>query len=364
MADNQKTEKGTPRQHQKAREKGQVPRSREVSASLSLLTALVTLSITAHKWVPQWRTLWRDQIAFSLGTDLGPDTPLFQSAALTLIWWILPILCTAWVVSLAAMFAQSGFVFAPASLGANFGRLNPANNIKRLFSATGLSHVAKSLLPLTFIAYLGYGMMSREWHTLTRLPEVGRMQIPGWIFHRAYELGWKSCAVLLAWSAVDYVLQRHSFEKNLRMTKQEVKDESKEMEGNPTTKGRIRKIQRQMARRRLRAAVRKATVVITNPTHYAVALRYELDAMAAPLVVAKGRDLIAQEIRSIAQWHGIPIVENKPLAQLLYRSVEEGQFIPAKLYVAVAEILAFVFQMQSRKPGPGGAGPGAGGNKR
>jgi len=259
------------------------------------------------------------------------------------------------------MFAQGGFLFVPSALSLNLGRLNPGANIKRIFSPAGLSRVAKSLLPLAFIVYLGYGVIARDWHTIVRLSDLGRNQIPGWLFHRAYELGWKSCGVLLVWAAVDYVLTRRTFEKNLRMTKQEIRDEHKETEGNPHTKRRIRQIQRQLRRRRLFKAVRQATVVITNPTHLAVALRYELDTMAAPVVVAKGADLIAQEIRSIAQWHGIPIVENKPLAQILYRTVEEGQFIPAKLYVAVAEILAFVFQMQSRKPRPGGAGPGTGG---
>jgi flagellar biosynthetic protein FlhB len=318
----------------------------------------------AHKWAPQWRALWRDEIAFSLSADMGPDSLLFRSAAITYFGWVVPILGTAWLVALSTQYLQGGFVFKTAALSVNWGRLNPAANLKRLFSAAGLSRVAKSLLPLSFIAYLGIGVIARDWHTLVRLPAIGHAQIPSWLFQRVYELGWKSCGVLLAWSAVDYILQRRDFEKSLRMTKQEVKDEYKETEGNPTSKRRIRQIQRQMARRRLRKAVQKATVVITNPTHYAVALRYELDTMAAPMVVAKGADLIAQEIRSIAQWHGIPIVENKPLAQLLYRSVEEGQFIPAKLYVAVAEILAFVFQMQSRKPSPGGAGPGTGGNTR
>jgi flagellar biosynthetic protein FlhB len=364
LADNNRTEKGTPRRHEKARERGQVPRSREVSATLSLLAALLVLSWLAPKWVPQWRALWREQVSFSLGSDLGPDTYLLRSAAITLVYWIAPILCTAWLVSVGAMFAQGGFVFAPTALSANLSRLNPVNNLKRLFSPAGLSRVAKSLVPLAFIGYLGFGVMARDWHTITRLPDIGRTQIPGWIFHRVYELGWKSCGVLLVWASIDYILQRRSFEKSLRMTKQEVKDEHKELDGNPAIKRRIRQLQRQMRRRRLLKAVRTATVVITNPTHYAIALRYELDAMAAPIVVAKGADLIAQEIRRIALWQGIPIVENKPLAQLLYRSVEEGQFIPAKLYAAVAEILAFVFQMQARRQSPGGPGPGRGGNVR
>jgi flagellar biosynthetic protein FlhB len=361
LADKDRTEKATPRRERKAREKGQVPRSRELGGTLSLLSAIVALSWVAPRWVPQWRSLWRDNLSLALTADITPDTALFRTAGTTVLYWIAPVLCTAWLVAIGAMFAQGGFVFAPVALSAKWSRLNPVANLGQLFSTRGLSRVAKSLVPLSIIAYLGVAIIMRDWGTLIRLSEMGYAQFPGWLFRRLFEIGWKSCGVLLVWAALDYVLQRFNFAKSLRMTKQEVKDEHKEGEGNPQTKRRIRMLQRQMRRRRLLQAVKEATVVVTNPTHYAVALRYDLDTMAAPVVVAKGADLIALEIRRIAQWNGVPIIENKPLAQLLYRSVEEGQFIPAKLYVAVAEILALVYKMQSRNRHPGGTGPGTGG---
>jgi flagellar biosynthetic protein FlhB len=161
------------------------------------------------------------------------------------------------------------------------------------------------------------------------------------------ELVWKSGLVLVGWAGVDYLLVWQKNESDLKMSRQDMKDEAKQTEGNPANKGRIRRLQRSLRRRQMLRDTEKASVVITNPTHYAVALRYEME-MAAPIVVAKGRDFLAQEIKEVARWHGIPILENRPLAQALYKTVEVGQPIPGALYAAVAEILAFVFRAQAR----------------
>jgi len=161
------------------------------------------------------------------------------------------------------------------------------------------------------------------------------------------EVGWKSGLILLAWSGIDYYLTWQKMESDLRMSRQDVRDDFKETEGSPETKARIRRIQRTLRRRQLLRATEAATVVVTNPTHFAVALRYELE-MEAPIVVSKGRDLLAQKIKEIARWRGIPVMENAPLAQALYKAVEVGQSIPAKLYTAVAEILVLVYQAQAQ----------------
>jgi flagellar biosynthetic protein FlhB len=161
------------------------------------------------------------------------------------------------------------------------------------------------------------------------------------------ELVWKSGLVLVAWSGIDYVLVRQKLEGDLKMSRQDLKDEFKQSEGNPATKGRIRRLQRSLRRRQMLRDTEKASVVITNPTHFAVALRYEV-AMNAPIVIAKGRDFLAQEIKEVARWHDIPILENPPLAQALYKTVEVGRPIPGELYAAVAEILAFVFRAQAQ----------------
>jgi flagellar biosynthetic protein FlhB len=163
-----------------------------------------------------------------------------------------------------------------------------------------------------------------------------------------YDLAWQCTFVFFVWSGVDYILQRYTFEKSIRMTKQEVKQESKDSEGNPQVRGRMRRLRRDLLRRSLHQDVQRATAVITNPTHYAVALEYRSTSMPAPVVVAKGRNLIAQKIKELARWHEIPIVENPPLAQALYKATEVGQMIPPQLYAAVAEILAFLYRAQMR----------------
>lgn len=361
MADSNKTETATPKRREKALEKGGVPRSRELSGTAALLSAIVVLSWRLPGWAGQWRGLFRDSLAASAMGDLGPDAALLGSAATVLFRGLAPIVATAWVAAVAAMLAQGGLKLAPAALMPNFSRLNPAGHLKQLYSAQGLGRVGKSLIPSAFIVYLGGSVLLRDRQILPHLANMVPAQVPYWILRHAFEISWKACAVLLIWGVVDFFLQRRSFETNLRMSKQDVKDEHKDSEGNPAIKRRVRQLQRQMRRRRMLKEVPKATVVITNPTHYAVALRYEMDTMAAPVVVAKGCDRLALEIRKEALWHGVPIVENRPLAQLLYRSVEEGAVIPAKLYVAVAEILAFVFQMQARAKRPPSGGPGGGG---
>jgi flagellar biosynthetic protein FlhB len=170
-----------------------------------------------------------------------------------------------------------------------------------------------------------------------------------WVLALMFEIMWKGGLIFALWSAADFFIQRFDFERQLRMSKQEVKDESKETEGNPVIRGRIRRLQRQMRKRRMIRETAQATVVVTNPTHFAVALRYVPEEMAAPKVVAKGMNLLAQMIRQQAIWHSVPIVENPPLAQTLYRVVEVGETIPAKLYTAVAEILAFIYRMQAKE---------------
>jgi flagellar biosynthesis protein FlhB len=229
-----------------------------------------------------------------------------------------------------------------------WARLNPASNISRIFSIGGLSPLLKSLIPLGFIVYLSVTIMKREWLQLIHSSHMGLMAALSWLFGLLYEFAFKGGIILLIWSAVDYALQRWNYERSLRMSRQEVKDEFKDMEGNPATRGRIRRLQREMRRRTMLRQVARATVVITNPDEFAVALEYVPEKMPAPIVLAKGRDLLARAIKREARWHEVPIVENPPLAQALYRTVEVGGTIPAKLYAAVAEVLAFIYRAQTR----------------
>jgi flagellar biosynthetic protein FlhB len=235
---------------------------------------------------------------------------------------------------------------APSALAPKPQRLNPANNLGKLFSLGGLQGLLKSMVPSAFVLYIAVAIMVRDWGQILQMCRVGVRPSLGWMLSRIFEISWKGGLVFILWSGFDVLISRLNFERQLRMTRQEVREDFKEMEGHPAIRGRIRRLQREMRRRRMLRDVARATVVVTNPEEYAVALEYKPEAMAAPVVVAKGRNLLAQRIKREARWHGIPLVENPPLAQALYRATEVGQTIPAKLYTAVAEILAFIYRTQ------------------
>jgi flagellar biosynthetic protein FlhB len=202
------------------------------------------------------------------------------------------------------------------------------------------------LVPSAFVLYIALAIMVRDWGQILQMCRVGVRPSLGWMLSRIFEISWKGGLVFILWSGFDLLLARMNFERQLRMTRQEVREDFKETEGHPAIRGRIRRLQREMRRRRMLRDVARATVVVTNPNEYAVALEYKPETMAAPVVVAKGRNLLAQKIKREARWQGIPLVENPPLAQALYRATEVGQTIPAKLYTAVAEILAFIYRTQ------------------
>jgi flagellar biosynthetic protein FlhB len=216
-----------------------------------------------------------------------------------------------------------------------------------MFSLTGFSGILKSLLPFGVILWIGIATIRNHWQAILNASALRAHSYLSFLLGTMWELCWKSGLVLLTWAGIDYLLVWQKLESDLKMSRQEIRDELKQTEGNPAVKGRIRRLQRQLRRRQMLRDTEKASVVITNPTHFAVALQYELN-MEAPIVVAKGRDFLAQEIKEVARWHGIAILENPPLAQALFHTVEVGSPIPAALYAAVAEILAFVFRAQAQ----------------
>ena len=252
------------------------------------------------------------------------------------------------MIAAFALFLQGGFVFAPAAFQPNWTRFNPANNLGRVFSVGGLSPMLKSLIPASFLLYIAGVIVSREWKALIHSPQMGLGPALDWLASVLYEFSWKGGIVLLLWSGADYGMQKWNYERSLRMSKQEIRDEFKDTEGNPAIRGRIRRRRSELRRRLLMKQVTKATVIITNPDHFAVALQYIPEKMAAPVVLAKGRGILAEKIKREARWHEIPVVENPPLARMLYRTVEIGASIPAKLYVAVAEVLAFIYRAQAQ----------------
>jgi flagellar biosynthesis protein FlhB len=344
MADESKTEKASPRRRQKAREQGQVPRSRDLTAGLAAMIAVLCCAWQLPNFAAAWRSFFRQALAAATGDqrpvlDWHVALPVFRAVGITA--------GLGWLVAVVAGFAQGGFVFAPSALAPDWKRLDPASHIEQLFSLGALSRLLKSLLPTSVIVCLAAGAVLRDWPHFPALLYGSRTALAVFVSGRMYEIAWKGSLVLLVWAAADYFLERQRHENQLKMSRQDQKDEFKEMEGNPAIKQRIRRLQRQTRRRRMLKDVEHAAVVITNPTEFAIALEYRME-MDAPIVVAKGRSLLAAQIKEIARWHGIPLVENPPLAHALYRSVEVGQAIPAKLYVVVAEILAAVWRAQAR----------------
>ena len=345
MADQSKTEKATPRRRLKAREQGQIARSRDLVAGLGTMTAILVLASQMPGFASDWRTLLRHQLD-SVVAHRDQLLPVWRND-LTIFRVVAIAGSLSWLVATAGGLAQGGLVFAPAALTPNLSRLSPASRMGQLFSLSAVSHLLKALLPTAVIVYLAVSLMARDWTMLPALLHASPRALVGFVTSHMFELGWKCALVLLVWSAADYFLERQRHENDLKMSRQEMRDEFKETEGNPAVKMRVRRLQRQSRRRRMLKDVERAAVVITNPTEFAIALEFRME-MDAPVVVAKGRNLLAAQIREIALWHGIPLVENPPLAHALYRAVEIGQAIPPKLYAVVAEILAAIWRAQAR----------------
>jgi flagellar biosynthetic protein FlhB len=345
MADQGKTEKASPRRRQKAREQGQVARSRDLTAGLAAMTAVMFLASQMPAFASDWGGMLRQQLELAARhpDQLAPvwrnAWPVFRGVALAA--------GMSWVVGTAGGLAQGGLVFAPTALAPNWKRLDPVSHVEQLFSLAAVSRLLKSLLPTAVVVYFAIGVLVRDFRLFPTLLHAGRRALLAFTVGRMYEVAWKGSLVLLVWAGADYFLERQRHENELKMSRQDQKDEFKEMEGHPAIKQRIRRLQRQTRRRRMLKDVERAAVVIINPTEFAIALEYRME-MDAPIVVAKGRNLLAAQIKEIARWKGIPMIENPPLAHALYRAVEVGQAIPAKLYAVVAEILAAIWRAQTR----------------
>ncbi len=346
MADGNKTEKATPQRRQKAREQGSVARSREFPGVLAMAGVVGAIMLLAQGAAEHWTKLYRELLDAAVSQGVEPNGPLLYWAALEVMRWMTPVLLAGFALALAAQWAQGGVTIAPAALAIKPERMNPASRLGQIFSVAGLNNLLKSLLPFSVMAWVGVSTLRSEWAAMVHASSVSPRTFASFLGGIALAIGWKCGLVLLTWSAVDYGLTWQKMEGDLKMSRQDVKDEMKQTDGNPVIKARVRRIRNQMRRRRALKATATATVVVTNPTHYAVALRYE-PAMAAPIVVAKGLDLLAQQIKALAVEHGIPMMENRPLAQALYKSVEEGDAIPSALYQAVADILVVVFRAQA-----------------
>lgn len=352
MADPSKTEKPTPKRIEDARKKGNVAKSQDVNNAAVLLTACVLLYSFWPPVADALKKLMIERLSNLPSDELTLDLlmHLFSQTTVSIGLVILPILLAMLLVGIVSNYAQVGNLFTMEPLQPKLSKINPLTGLKRIFSMRSIVEALKGLAKIAIIGIICYSVISERYVQLATAYGTGLAGLGSLIGETAWNIAWKVMLALVVLGLLDYAYQRFEWEKNLRMTKQEVKDEYKQAEGSPEVKAEIKKRQRKMAQRRMMAEVPKASVVITNPTHFAVAVRYERTEMEVPVVVAKGTDLVAKRIREIAQEAGVPMFENKPIAQALYKQVDLGDEIPPELYAAVAEILVAV-QRADRKRG-------------
>ncbi len=346
----ERTERATPRRREEAKKKGQIPKSREICSVMVLFTGGSVLFFLGSFMVRQISELTIQYLGQVGSLPLNPDN--IQGLNLRVIQSILiilaPVLIAVFVISFLTHYVQSGPLLAVETVKPEWSKVNPLKGFGRIFSKQSLAELIKSIFKILIIGGVAYTLIKKEMSSVLLLTGQNPSTTLQYLRSISWSLLLKVGLVMFVLAGADYLFQRWSYERNLRMTKQEVKEEMKSTEGDPLIKSRIRSIQRQLARRRMMAEVPKADVIITNPTHLAIALRYQIKEMEAPKVVAKGAGWIAEKIIHIAREHQIPLIENKPLAQTLYRSVEIGQMIPSSLYQVVADILAYVYRIKNK----------------
>lgn len=352
MADterHERTEAPTQKRLDEAREKGQVPRSRDLSAAFVLLAAGGALYFMGAPLGGRLASIMRTSLGLTRAQSLDSSAllPAFETAILQALIAVAPVLACTLAAAVLAPLAIGGWTFSGQAMAPKFERMDPIAGFGRMFSINGLVELAKSMAKFLLVGAVGTLVV---WSNLDALMNLGREPVAAAITHASYISGQALLALagsLMLIAAVDAPYQMWQHRRELKMTREEVRQEHKEQDGSPEVKGRIRQLQRERAQRRMMRDVPKADVIVVNPTHYAVALRYDDSKMRAPIVVAKGVDLMAAKIREVAAEHNVPIFEAPPLARAMYRSVEIGGEIPAQLYAAVAQVLTYIFQLRT-----------------
>lgn len=349
FASDDKTEDATPKKKSEARKKGQIPRSKEVGLALTLLSSTIVLSTLGSY---AGNELKSTMIAFlnnylTMTIDYGS----LQKILIIVIWRIaiifIPIVLPIMVMGVLANFLQTGALITSEPLKPDFKKLNPINGFKRIFSMKSVVQLLKDTGIVSVVGYVGYKFVKDNYYYILSLGDLKPIGVISAIGSLTVSIFSKITIVMIVIALIDYVYQRYQYNKDLKMTKQEIKEEFKQSEGDPQIKGKIRQKQREMAMRRMMQEVPKATVVVTNPTHISVAIKYE-EGQSAPTIVAKGADTVALRIKEMAKENDVPIIENKPLARLMYKELELDQEVPVEMYQAVAEILALVYKLKKK----------------
>ncbi|MBU2701996.1 flagellar biosynthetic protein FlhB [Sporomusaceae bacterium BoRhaA] len=345
----EKTEEPTAKRKGEARQKGQVPKSMDFSSAVIMLAAFFSLQFIAPYMYKEISGLMRSVFTQFPTADftIASFQIMFMDYGVVFLKASLPIMLVILVVGLVINYLQVGFLFTLQPLTPSLSKLNPISGLERMFSMQSMVELIKSIIKISVVSFFIYRFAQNQVSQVAQLMHADLMDVMQVVGSMTLKLAFQIITVLLVLSILDYYFQWWQTNKNMKMDKQEVKEEMKQSEGNPQIKSKIKERQRALALKRMMQEVPKADVIITNPTHFAVALKYDAD-MAAPIVVAKGQDYIAQKIKAIAKEHAIVIVENRMLARTLYSSVEIGEIIPAELYQAVAEVLAYVYRLKKR----------------
>ncbi len=352
----EKTEPATEKKLTDARKEGQVAKSKEIGNALAILALFLVLKLWAGNMGTQFLGLFEtfytripDAITNWNGNVPANDMRvIFRQMILQIIYIVAPVLIVTLVVAVASDIFQVKWMVTTKPLMPKFSKINPLSGFKRIFSVNSVVELVKSIAKIGLIVYISYSYLKEQWHILFLLYDMPLLQAIQLIGELVTDLGIRIAMVYMIIALADYIYQRFKFSRDMRMTKQEIKDEYKQQEGDPQIKGKIRQKMREVSQKRMMQSIPQADVVITNPTHYAVAIQYDPEVADAPIVVAKGEDYLAQKIKEAAKEHKVEIVENKSLARMLYANVDVGQQVPPELFQAVAEVLAFVYHLKGK----------------
>lgn len=346
----ERTEEATQQRREDFRKRGQVAQTRELSSVLLLLTSLALIALTSRFFYEQIHSVFQQTLGDTLVSAVREGNMLhllsFAVGKMALI--IVPIMGAFLLLSFVSSFLQVGFIYNEEALQVRWERLDPVAGFQKILSLKNLVEGFKSLIKVILILSITYFLLKNHINQLPRLMDFSVPEIFTFLGSLMTRLLSGVAMFMVALAALDYFYQRWDIEREMRMTKQEVKEEIKSREGDPMVRARMKRVQRDIASRRMMEEIPKADVIITNPTHIAVALKYD-ETMVAPRVIAKGADFMAEKIKEVARQHGVPIVENKPLARAMFKTLKIGAAIPRELYTAVAEVLSYVYRLRRRK---------------
>lgn len=351
FAKEEKTEEATPKKKSEARKKGQVARSKDVGLAITMVTCTLVILLLSSMIVGNLK----DTMIYFLQSGMLQDINemSIKSIVITILLkaglCILPVVIPIMIAGIVASLMQTGFLLTGEPLKPKFSKLNPISGFKNMFSKKSFVDLLKNLAVVTVIGFIGFLYVRDNYDKILQISNTYLPSLGGQVQDLVVGIFFQVSLVLVIIAAADYFVQFRFHQKDLRMTKQEIKEEYKQMEGDPQIKSKIKQKQREMATRRMMASVADATVVITNPTHLSIALKYEEGNNEAPKVVAKGADLVALKIKEVAKENDVPIMENKPLARMIYEQVDIDREVPQEMYQAVAEILAMVYKLKNKK---------------